>query len=249
MRAEEKAFKGKVNSIVSKLREECSKEGLQELKELFEGIWDKEEATREDPFEKERQMDIFQEGTGFRLCKIQEKDREPYLALMKARDAMVRADKVEGYEDFIWNGFKEEKTFCVVIREKQTDAFMGYCDIENIYSKEWVVAIMLAKEYQGQGYGPEVLKTFLQGVKDCSGVSNFIAKVDGENLPSQRMCEKVGAKPGGITEHLLHDQAYMEEYEKEHAHEVTDVMREVAKKFGVQPEKLLTHVLLYRFEI
>ena len=41
----------------------------------------------------------------------------------------------------------------------------------------------------------------------------------------------------------------MEEYEREYAHEVSDVMREVAAKFKVVPEKLLTHVLVYRFRV
>lgn len=48
---------------------------------------------------------------------------------------------------------------------------------------------------------------------------------------------------------MLHDKEYMEEYERENAGEVTQLMREVAAKFCVQPEKLLTHVLVYRFEL
>ena len=41
----------------------------------------------------------------------------------------------------------------------------------------------------------------------------------------------------------------MEEYECENDGKVKDMMREAAERFGVVPEKLLTHVLVYRFHV
>ena len=162
---------------------------------------------------------------------------------------MPSAYKMDGFEDMLWEGFNEETEFNTTIRRKIDDAYIGYCGIKNTKKDEWELAIEILKDFHRKGYGRQSLVLFMQKVKEITGIGQFKALVDGENVASQKMCEACSGIPSGVAEHLLHDKEYMDEYEKENAGEVTDVMREVAEKFGVEPVKLLTHVLVYRFKL
>ncbi|MBE6034991.1 MAG: GNAT family N-acetyltransferase [Clostridiales bacterium] len=243
------AVLNRLQSIVEKMENDDGFDGIAELRSVFNEIKSEEPEVENYSFEKEKAMEVFGEAVDFRLCRIRQTDKEAYIKLEEENSSMPRAYELEGYGDSLWDDFNEEKAFNVVIRSKSTDSFMGYCGIKNTQKEELELAMTLFKKYQGKGYGPEALHLFMVKVKEITGISEFKALVDGENVHSQKMCEKIGGKPLGITEHLLHDQAYMEEYEQEHAHEVSDVMREVAAKFKVAPEKLLTHVLVYRFRV
>lgn len=200
-------------------------------------------------FEEEKQWSIFAETDELKLCKPREGDVDEYIKLQRETTLMPSVFKMPGYEDFLKEDFYDEKVFMVIIRKKADDAFVGYCSIKNIKHERWELAIEILKKYQHRGYGRQALAAFMDKVRDCTGVCDFIARVDPENTVSQSMCEALAGVPEKIIEHLLHDQEYMEQYEKENAHEVTDDMRRLAMKFNVAPEKLLTHVLQYRFDM
>ncbi len=198
-------------------------------------------------FENEKKMSVFAVGEDVTLCKTVEEDRPNYIKLQKENTIMPRAYEIEGFEDVIWGEMSEEKAFYTTIRRKSDNAYLGYCGIKNIYKDELELAIELLKDYHRRGYGSQALQLFMEQVSISSGIRSFKALVDGENVASQAMCEKIGGVPSGIAEHLLHDKEYMEEYEREYTDEITEAMEEAALKFGVPPEKLLTHVLVYRF--
>lgn len=200
-------------------------------------------------FEKEKAMDVFAVGETITLCKSRKEDRADYIKLNKENTIMPRAFEMEGFEDMLWDDMHEEKAFYTTIRRKFDDVYMGYCGIKNSQKDELELAVEILKEHHGHAYGKQALTLFMCTVKEMTGISRFKTLVDGENIASQKMCEACGGVPSGIAEHLLHDKEYMEEYERENVGEVTQLMREVAAKFCVQPEKLLTHVLVYRFEI
>lgn len=58
--------------------------------------------------------------------------------------------------------------------------------------------------------------------------------------------DKLGAIPDGIDEFLIHSEEDLRRIEEEYAEYIDDRMLKLAKKFGVEPEKLLSHVLRYR---
>lgn len=229
---------------------------LEEIKRELETTLDsvvsdyKEESRKEAySFEEERKMPVFAYNESIALCGIREEDRAPYLKLQKENSIMPAAYKMEGFEDIMWESIFEEQSFHVIIRRRDDDVFVGYCGIKNIKKETWELEIEILKEFHNQQYGRQALALFMSKVYERSGESKFIARVDGENVASQKMCEAIGAIPDGITENLLHDEEYMESYEKEYLHEVTNPMRRAAEKFGVEPPKLLTHVLKYRFDL
>ena len=242
---------------------------LKELKEILNDSEDKDVAIRElhsiydtviedhkknvldkwYDFAKEKRMDVFAIGNEIKLCNLREEDRDSYIKLQKENAIMPRAFKMDGFEDLLWGEVCDEKVFYVSVRRRTDDVYMGYCSIKNIQKDDLELAVELLKEFHGHGYGRQALTLFLISIKEYAGIDSFKALVDGENISSQKMCEACGGKPSGIAEYLLHDKEYMEEYEQENQNEITDQMRETAKKFSVSPEKLLTHVLVYRFKI
>lgn len=225
---------------------------MRELESTLDSIVSdyKEESRKEAySFEEERKMPVFAYNESIALCGIREEDRVPYLKLQKENSIMPAAYHMEGFEDLMWESILEEQSFHVVIRRRDDGAFVGYCGIKNIRKETWELEIEILKEFQNQQYGRQALNLFMSKVYECSDESEFIARVDGENIASQKMCEAIGAIPDGITENLLHDEEYMESYEEKYSHEVTNTMRRAAEKFGVEPPKLLTHVLKYRFDL
>lgn len=224
-----------------------------ELHEIFNAIVEDNNGPAEDgvayTLEKEKSMETFAESARIRLCKHVEADRTLYIKLQKENTIMPRAFNTDGYEDMLWDDMTEEKAFYTAIRRKEDNAYIGYCGIKNIHKDEMELAIELLKEYHHKGYGSEALRLFMETVYESAGIKTFKALVDGENVASQAMCERIGGLPSGITEHMLHDQQYMLKYEEEYANEITEQLRDVACKFGVEPKKLLTHVLVYRFTV
>ena len=64
--------------------------------------------------------------------------------------------------------------------------------------------------------------------------------------PSQKLFEKLGAEPNGISEFLLHEEADIRRCEEENIHLLDKRIQELAKQFNIEPRKLLSHVLEYK---
>ena len=62
------------------------------------------------------------------------------------------------------------------------------------------------------------------------------------------MFEKLGAVPHGIAEYILHEEKDIARCEEENLEEIDDNLVQVAAKFGVEPRKLLSHVLEYELK-
>ena len=91
-----------------------------------------------------------------------------------------------------------------------------------------------------------VLNIMLDEIKNRLNVSEFRVRIDAENYPSQRLFEKLGAEPNGISEFLLHEEADIRRCEEENIHLLDERIQKLAKQFNVEPRKLLSHVLEYK---
>ena len=74
----------------------------------------------------------------------------------------------------------------------------------------------------------------------------FMALVEVDNIPSQKLMLKLGGRLIDIYDYIFHDEERAEEFEEEHLDEITDHMIELAEELMVEPRKLLSHVLDYR---
>lgn len=85
----------------------------------------------------------------------------------------------------------------------------------------------------------------MDAISSRLGVSEFRVRIDPGNQASQKLFEKLGAEPNGISEFLIHDQAVLEKVEEENLHLIDEHLIVLAAKFGVEPRNLLSHVLEY----
>ena len=88
----------------------------------------------------------------------------------------------------------------------------------------------------------------LDELKRRLGVTSYSVRIEPSNTASQRLFEKLGATPNGISEFLLHGAEELKKYEETNLQYITEQLSEVAQKFGVEPRKLLSHVLEYRLD-
>lgn len=89
------------------------------------------------------------------------------------------------------------------------------------------------------------MQKFLDTVANRTGVVEFRIRIDSDNYASQVLFEKLGAIPNGISEYMLHGEENIKKFEEENLKYIDDKLVDVAKKIGVEPKKLLSHVLEY----
>ena len=159
---------------------------------------------------------------------------------MRAVKEMLRE---EAYCNLVWNEHTESKTLMFSILKD--GKYVGYCGIKNISHKPWEIVIEIQKEWTRQGIGPIAISAMLNEIKSRSGVTQYRVRIDPANQASQKMFEKLGAVPNGISELWIHDEEALAQCEKDNLHQIDGQITELAKKFGVAPQKLLSHVLEY----
>lgn len=152
------------------------------------------------------------------------------------------------YMQELWKDFLSERSFVCTVRKASNNEFCGYCQINNVRTEEPELGIRLLKNVHNQGIGFHSLKLLMTEYARLSGKEYFISKVDPQNYASQRLMEKLGGKPDGICDFLIHREEEKIALENEYAHLIDDKLISVAEKFNVKPEKLLSHVLRYRIE-
>ena len=128
-------------------------------------------------------------------------------------------------------------------------AFTGYCGINDIYNSDMELAVEILKTHQRQGYAYNGLRAFMDAIKTEIGNPHFIVKVDPGNHASQRLMNKLGFKPAGIDTFLPFDEGQLNKIEEESLDQITDDLISLAEVFGVEPRKLLTHVLVYEVNV
>jgi len=107
------------------------------------------------------------------------------------------------------------------------------------------IAIELLPKWTNQGIGFQAITAMIDAIAIRLGVAEFRIRIDPGNQASQKLFEKLGAQPNGISEFLIHDQAALEKVEEDNLHLIDDDLIALAAKFGVEPRSLLSHVLEY----
>lgn len=138
---------------------------------------------------------------------------------------------------------------CYTIVKKEDNSFIGYCGIKNLDRKIWEIAIEIKSDHCHRGYGYCALKMYLETVARISGRNEFASRVDADNTASQNLMEKLGFQPCGLSEFLLYKEEDRLAVEEEYKDQLDDRYMALAKKFNVEPQKLLSHVLEYRMVV
>ena len=177
------------------------------------------------------------------LRRVQDVDRDAFIEIQREYSVMKEMLREEAYCNLVWNEHTESKTLMFSILKD--GKYVGYCGIKNISHKHWEIVIEIQKEWTRQGIGPIAISAMLNEIKSRSGVTQYRVRIDPANQASQKMFEKLGAVPNGLSELWIHDEEALAQCEKDNLHQIDGQITELAKKFGVAPQKLLSHVLEY----
>lgn len=178
------------------------------------------------------------------LRKVQDSDKDIFIELQKENNIVKSMMKEEAYRNMLWNEHIEYKAlmFSVIVDNE----YAGYCGIKNTTHEQWEIAIEILNKWKHKGIGYRAISIMLDAIKNRLNVSEFRVRIDAENYPSQRLFEKLGAEPNGISEFLLHEEADIRRCEEENIHLLDERIQKLAKQFNVEPRKLLSHVLEYK---
>ena len=177
------------------------------------------------------------------LRRVDASDREGFLSLQRKYSVLRSMLEEESYCTLVWNEHQEDKALMLTI--EKSGEYLGYCGIKNTSQDPWEIAIELQPQWTKQGIGGHALSAMLDAIKARLGVNEFRVRIDPGNSASQKVFERLGAVPNGISKLLLHDPSIIEKCEEENLHLIDDAVIALAEKFGVEPRKLLSHVLEY----
>lgn len=234
-----KSFEEKKEALIEHLQSHKESVLVDTLADL--AIADKEGQQMKDAFWSEG--DVTCEDASIILRKVDDSDRAGYMELQKEYSIMKSMLMEQAYCDMAWNEHVEPKALMLTVLKD--GAYVGYCGIKSTAQEPWEIAIELLPYWTHHGIGYQAIAAMMDAISSRLGVSEFRVRIDPGNQASQKLFEKLGAEPNGISEFLIHDQAVLEKVEEENLHLIDEHLIVLAAKFGVEPRNLLSHVLEY----
>ena len=137
----------------------------------------------------------------------------------------------------------------MAILDNETDEFIGEVMVHDFDAEPWELGWDVLPEHQGVGHASSAASTLVDTLKvlpECPGV---IARMHADNVASIKVARKIGGIPFGIDTTLavsLLGEDRTAELAWEGGKLLTDEARDLASEFRVEPEQLLTHVLVFK---
>ena len=178
------------------------------------------------------------------MRKVSDADYDNYIALQNENPVNARLLKDEKSREYYWNDhINANALMCSIIINEE---YVGYCGIKDINKECWEIAVELFGKNQRKGIGRAAMTSFLDSIKERTGVDEFRIRIFADNYASQALFEKLGAVPNGTSTFWLHDEESIRKCEEDNMHLIDEQICMVAKKFSVEPRCLLSHVLEYK---
>ena len=179
--------------------------------------------------------------------RVQESDREGYLEIKRAYLVTKHMLKEPTYCNMLWEEYIASKRLTLSIHSD--GSYIGYCGINNLLQEPWEIGIELRPEWTRRGIGYRAVSAMLKEIQTRLGVHVFCVRIEPRNLASQRLFEKLGAVPDGLTVGWTANQEIVLQCEEDNLDQIDEELIRLAEKFGVPPRKLLSHVLRYSLEL
>lgn len=180
------------------------------------------------------------------LRKVKDTDHDPYLELKKQYTVFKNAINEEGYQTVLWKEHAEGKTLMCSI--EKDGMYAGYCGINDLTAEIWEISIELLQEYTRQGIGYAAVKALVTEMKARMGRSEFLVKIEADNQASQKLFEKLGAVPYGMSKYFLASAAN-KDFDDSNKKPIDDSLIVLAERFHTEPKELLLHALIYKLDI
>lgn len=197
-------------------------------------------------FSQEKASDIYAENEMLKICPFTEADRAFYTAVRDAYAGIDIDTSLESRERAYWEGVQPDTVFYCTIVLKETGERIGYIAFKNTASNLWEFAIEILPQFCYKGYGPMAILLFLNRTKEITGKKQYQALVEPDNGPSRNCMEKLNAELVDIYNLMFEDEDEAEQFENENLDMITEDMKQLAGRLGVEPRKLLSNVLDYR---
>lgn len=202
-------------------------------------------------FTQEKTQDLFVSNDEVVIRPVTKADEAFYLNVRMQYSLMYRAIYHTTEKDMgslFWNEVSQPEVFYCIIESAKNKDPIGYLGIKDTRAETWEIAIELDEKHTRQGYGPQSIVLFLNEVYRITGRSEFRAVVEVDNLPSQKCFEKIGAELMGLCNGvILKTDDEKKHFEDKNLDLINDDMIRLAERLGVEPRKLLSHLLDYRY--
>ena len=178
------------------------------------------------------------------LSQPDETDRPDFFRLKRLYADYFPESNTEAYLTALWNEHLDNPALmCSILAN---GVYAGYCGVGNVTEHPPEISIELLPEWTKRGIGSTALRTMLDAFSERLQICYFRVRIDPANVASQRLFEKLGAKPNGLSEFLIHGKEWLRQMEEENLTKIDDQLITVARKFNVEPRQLLSHVLEYK---
>ncbi|MCI9596749.1 MAG: GNAT family N-acetyltransferase [Firmicutes bacterium] len=196
--------------------------------------------------QKDLEMIVQSVRQDIRLRPLTDADRTSYIELQKELSFSKELYNKESIVKNTWKDMLSENSRRFAVVDAETKAFCGYCGIKDIRKRMLEIEIELLERYQRKGIGYHALASMMKSIAAEYGTEAFMSRVEPDNYASQKLMEKLGGKPNGTRLDIRIEEEDAAAFEERYQSLIDDNIRMVAEKFQVEPQRLLTHVLLYR---
>lgn len=172
------------------------------------------------------------------LREPREEDRESFIK------GLGKLEHPE-YGSAVWNSVYVEKAWFCSIIDRALQKYVGSVEIKDMSQPLWEIGITILPEYKHKGYGTHSIPLFTKNLTDRIRRTEFQLKVMADNIESQGLMEKIGAKLVGITS-IPTVFGMDEEYVEMQTNLITEHIEKMAAVLHMNPRKLLSHALDYR---
>lgn len=203
-------------------------------------------------FTAEKARPVFAECEDVIIRPVRIDDADFYVGIEAQYSAMYRQMAQIGHIDnqcLLRDDLLKPRSFFCIVEIAVNHTPIGYIGIKNTLDEIWEIAVELDGQYTHKGYGSRSISLFLNELHKRTGKAEYKALVATDNIPSQKCFEKLGAELIGLCNGpCLKLEEEKERFEENNMDLINDNIRLLAERLGVEPRKLLSHVLDYRIK-
>lgn len=182
-----------------------------------------------------------------KLRKIQDSDKDTYIKLQKETWINKKNLESEEQNDRLWSlMFSDTEVHYAVLVK---DQICGFVSVMKLDKEIQELGIELFTEFQHQGIGYQAVVRLLEICKNHYHMQKIHSRVYADNYPSILLMRKLGAIPYQIARNNSISESSLLKFQKENTDLISENMREMAKLFHVQPDQLLSNLLVFQIPI